>query len=152
MRGVELEGSARSILKFSATPQGPEGAGTTISFLVDDVSQLAPLNPPGYPITDTLRVHHLGVNLAVTPADGTSFTVQLYKNGSPVDGFAVTYEAGQTGVRTLRGVKPVKFERGDTLDLAAIAVNFAGSEVGAVSATLAIDTEIKGESTESRHR
>ena len=140
LRGAE--GSARSLLKFSATPQAPEGSGTLVSFLVDDVAQLAPLDPPGYPITNTLRVHHLGVNLAVDVLSGTSFTVQLYKNGVAVDGFSVTYEAGQTGVRTLRGAKPVKFERGDTLDLAAIADAIAGASVGAVSATLAIDIEI----------
>ena len=135
---------ATTILKFSGVPQA--GSGSVVSFLVDDGPVVASLDASSYPIAGRLRARSVAVNLlgGVTPPPGATLVLQLFKNGVGVPGFAVTYEPGQTGVQIVRA--SASFEPGDTLDLAAIATGFSGSEVGAISAS------IEGESTDQRHR
>lgn len=101
------------LLKFSG-----QASTAGISFLADGGPGTPVTSAPSYPVARRkLRLKNLAVNLlGFTPPSGVSLTVQLLKNGSPVSGFSVTYEAGDTGVLSTK-TKRVKLSRDDTFDL-----------------------------------
>jgi hypothetical protein len=132
----------RGLLKFSGAVNSAEGPTPVVSYLADHGSGLGGpsvlLTAQGYPVATTPNLRNLAVNLlGFTVPSSAQLIVELLKNGSPVPGFVVTYNPGETGVHFV-AAGPVAFAPPDTFDLRVTTINLGGVVVN-LSATVGVE-------------
>ena len=132
------------LLKFSGTAAAAtEGILPVVSYLEDFGIGLGLgagiiTTEPSYPVAIARELQNLATNLLtfVVPPGG-SILIELLKNGVAVPGFAISYGAGETGIKTLTA-GPVAYAIGDTFDLRVTTAALFAIGVD-VSATVGID-------------
>lgn len=103
-----------SFLKFS---------GTTLvgqSFLADTGDGPTSAMPHAYPVPTPFKTGTMSATIFTAIPPGGSLTIQCVKNGVPVPGFLITFNAGEIGTKSV--TMPTSFDEGDTIGLVVISI------------------------------
>jgi len=131
------------LLKFSGFAAGAlSGLVPVASFLADSGAGIGVgsilLLAQGYPEAIARSLRNLAVNIfGFTVPPLGSIVVELLQNGVPVPGFSVTYNTGDSGIKTVVA-GPAPYAIGDTFDLRVTTTGILAAGVN-VSATVGVE-------------
>jgi len=101
--------------------------------------------PVTYPVARRTRLKNLAVNVTppVLVPPGALLSVQLFKNGVPVPGFLLTWNAGETTGVKLAKTDELKLSKGDLFDLRATLSGFPYDHEEPLEITVAATVGVK---------